>query len=79
MTIVRELRQRAGLTQSLLAKLSGVSVRTISEYESGRGSPTMQVLSRLATAAGMDVLVMLIPGSQKELYPFVLERRPPDS
>jgi hypothetical protein len=39
----------------------------------------MQVLSRLATAAGMDVLVMLIPGSQKELYPFVLERRPPDS
>ena len=30
-SIIRELRERAGLTQTLLAKLSGVSTRTISE------------------------------------------------
>lgn len=74
MSIIRELRERAGLTQTLLAKLSGVSTRTISEYESGRGSPTLRMLARLATAAGVDVVLILLPVEGEDLHPIVLSR-----
>ncbi len=79
MSIIRELRERAGLTQTLLAKLSGVSTRTISEYESGRGSPTLRMLARLATAAGVDVVLILIPVEGEDLHPTVLSRASDES
>ena len=79
MSITRELRERAGLTQTLLAKLSGVSTRTISEYESGRGSPTLRMLARLATAAGVDVVLILLPVEGEDLHPIVLSRASDES
>ena len=79
MSIIRELRERAGLTQTLLAKLSGVSTRTISEYESGRGSPTLRMLARLATAAGVDVVLILIAVEGEDLHPTVLSRASDES
>ena len=79
MSIIRELREHAGLTQTLLAKLSGVSTRTISEYESGRGSPTLRMLARLATAAGVDVVLILIPVKGEDLHPTVLSRASDES
>lgn len=79
MSIIRELRERAGLTQTLLAKLSGVSTRTISEYESGRGSPTLRMLARLATAAGVDVVLILLPVEGEDLHPIVLSRASDES
>jgi len=33
---VRELRERLGLTQALFARLSGLSVRTIADWEGGK-------------------------------------------
>ncbi|GMQ98353.1 MAG: hypothetical protein BMS9Abin17_0861 [Acidimicrobiia bacterium] len=69
MNFVRELRERAGRAQSLLAKLSGVSTRTISEYESGRGSPTVRTLGRMAEAVGMDVVVMVVPSEEEPAPP----------
>ncbi|MCH8129199.1 MAG: helix-turn-helix transcriptional regulator [Acidobacteria bacterium] len=77
--MIRELRERAGLTQTLLAKLSGVSTRTISEYESGRGSPTLRMLARLATAAGVDVVLILLPVEGEDLHPIVLSRASDES
>lgn len=79
MSIIRELRERAGLTQTLLAKLSGVSTRTISEYESGRGSPTLRMLARLATAAGVDVVLILLPVEGEDIHPTVLRRASDES
>lgn len=35
-TSVREIRERLGLTQNVFARLSGLSVRTIAEWESGK-------------------------------------------
>jgi transcriptional regulator with XRE-family HTH domain len=63
MNIVLELRRRAGLTQDLLAKLSGVSSSSISRYESGERSPTLAVLDRLASAAEFDAVVSFVPVS----------------
>ena len=61
MNVVRDLRQRAGLTQALLAQLSGISQKSISRYEVGHRSPTLDVLSRLAASVDLAIEVTLVP------------------
>jgi transcriptional regulator with XRE-family HTH domain len=61
MNVVLDLRNRAGLTQALLAKLSGISATAISRYETGERSPTLAMLNSLAAAAGFDVVVSFVP------------------
>src|SRR4051794_5510689 len=46
-------RNRLGLTQEALAERSGVSVRSITDYEQGKSQPSLDQLSKLAAA--MDV------------------------
>jgi transcriptional regulator with XRE-family HTH domain len=55
--VVYELRQRAGLTQELLAGLAGVDRSMISRYETGRRSPRLDTLQRLARAVELEVVV----------------------
>ena len=50
--LLREARERAGLTQAELAERSGVAQSTISAYESGRRDPGWRVLMKLVDAAG---------------------------
>ncbi|MCL6558097.1 MAG: helix-turn-helix transcriptional regulator [Firmicutes bacterium] len=52
---LREIREKAGLTQSDLAKASGVSQSHISEMEAGNTVPTVFVAKRLARALGVSV------------------------
>ena len=61
MNVVLGLRQRIGLTQDLLAELSGVRRSTISRYENGHASPTLETLQRLAEPANLDVVVAFEP------------------
>lgn len=61
MNVVYELRQRAGLTQELLANLVGVDRSRISRFETGRSSPTLVMLKRLAEATSVDVVVTVRP------------------
>ena len=57
MNVVLEIRRRGGLTQELLARRVGLSPSSISAYENGHTSPTLQVVGRLAKAANVDVEV----------------------
>lgn len=57
MNVVRELREQAGLTQDLLARLSGVHRSMISKYETGDRSPRLDTLQRLARAVELEVVV----------------------
>jgi len=50
-TAIRELRQRAGLTQRELAELSGVAQPNIAAYENGSRRPSAAMLERLTAAA----------------------------
>jgi len=54
--LVRTFRERAGLTQSEFAELSGVSVRALRNIESGRvDQPQTRTLRALAGVLGLDV------------------------
>lgn len=56
MTMLEELRRKAGLTIASLSEKSGVSAPTIVKIEAGRiDTVTVKVLLKLADALGCDV------------------------
>jgi len=65
--VVYELRQRAGLTQELLARLAGVDRSMISRYETGRRSPRLDTLQRLAEAVDFEVVVSFRPARRTDV------------
>jgi len=53
--ILRQRRKLAGITQRDLAALSELGVHTLSDLESGKGNPTLDVLSRVCGVLGLEV------------------------
>jgi DNA-binding XRE family transcriptional regulator len=51
-SLIEEARRRSGLTQDDLAQKAGTSRPTLSAYEHGRKSPTLETADRLVAAAG---------------------------
>lgn len=49
------LRNKRGLSQTELAKLSNISQQSISHFETGRGVPSMNNAIQLAKVLGVDV------------------------
>ena len=66
MNAVRELRRTADLTQAELARAAGTSQPTIAAYESGRKSPSLRTLSRMARAVGLKAVVVFPPAMTRE-------------
>ena len=66
MNAVRELRRSADLTQTELARAAGTSQPTIAAYESGRKSPSLRTLSRMARAVGLEAVVVFPPAMTRE-------------
>lgn len=66
MNAVYELRQRLGITQAELADMAKTSQPTIAAYESGRKSPTLRTLHRMALTAGFDIVFQLVPPMTRE-------------
>lgn len=57
-SVVKQLkarREELQVTQETLADLSGVSLRALKQFESGKGNPTLETLSKLSEALGMEV------------------------
>jgi transcriptional regulator with XRE-family HTH domain len=59
--ILRDARDRAGLTQAALAELAGKPQSTIAKIERGRRDPTLTTLLELVRAAGFDLRIELAP------------------
>lgn len=53
---IREIRERKGLSQEQLSRLSGVSASHIGYIENGEREPTVSVLCRLAKALNVSIL-----------------------
>lgn len=57
--IVKARRESLHVTQETLAQLSGVALRTLKQFESGKGNPTLQTLQKLGDALGLEVTVII--------------------
>jgi len=47
------------VNQENLAKLSGIGLRTIKQFESGKGNPTLQTIQKIADVLGLEVCLKL--------------------
>jgi len=56
---IKERRTFLKIDQDSLGELSGVSVHTISNIESGRGNPTVEVLNNILFVLGMELQVRI--------------------
>jgi len=52
---IKERRENLKVNQEDLAKLSGVGLRTLKQFESGKGNPTLQTLQKLADVLGLEI------------------------
>ena len=57
MTVIEVARRAAGLSQRRLAELARTQQSSVSEYESRRKSPTLEVVERLLDAADAELAV----------------------
>ena len=53
--LIKERRDTLQVTQETLAQLSGVGLRTLKQFESGKGNPTLQTLQKIADVLGLEV------------------------
>jgi len=60
--LVREARQRHGLTQASLARRASTSQRQVSRIERGDISPSVETLGRLLAAMGERLELRATPG-----------------
>ncbi len=56
---IKERREMLKVTQEGLAELSGVGLRTIKQFESGKGNPTLQTLQKIADLLGLELTLKL--------------------
>ncbi len=52
---IKERRVDLQVTQERLAEISGVGLRTLKQFESGKGNPTLSTLQKIADVLGMEV------------------------
>ena len=56
---IKERREALQVTQEGLAELSGVGLRTLKQFESGKGNPTLSTLHKIADVLGMEVCLKI--------------------
>ncbi len=56
---IRQLRENRNLTQAELAEILGVSSKTVSKWETGKGLPDITLLQPLAQALGISVIELM--------------------
>jgi transcriptional regulator with XRE-family HTH domain len=60
-TLIKLARRDMGLSQRELACRAATSQATLSAYEAGRKSPSLDTLARIIRAAGLDLRIQLTP------------------
>jgi DNA-binding transcriptional regulator YiaG len=53
---IKKRRETLQVTQDMLAALSGVGLRTLKQFESGKGNPTAETLQKLGDAIGLELI-----------------------
>ena len=58
-TTIKQLREKQRITQTELAEKIGVSSKTVSKWETGKGLPDISLLQPLAQALGISVIELM--------------------
>jgi transcriptional regulator with XRE-family HTH domain len=53
---LKDRRDNLRLTQEALAEMAGVNLRTLKEFERGKGNPTLDTLQKLADVVGLEIV-----------------------
>lgn len=67
--LIREARRRAGLTQAELAKRLNTAQPNVARWESASMSPSMDTMTRIISACGLDLLVRLVDQDSAQWTP----------
>ena len=57
--MIKERRESLQITQKMLSELSGVGLRTVKQFESGNGNPTLITLKMLGDALGLEITLKI--------------------
>jgi transcriptional regulator with XRE-family HTH domain len=57
--IIKARREVLQVTQETVAELSGVGLRTLKQFESGKGNPTLLTLQKIADVLGMKLTLTI--------------------
>ncbi len=55
--LIAQVRRTSGLSQAELARRSGLQQSVLSAYEHGHRQPSVSALSRIARAAGLELVI----------------------
>ena len=58
-TTIKQLREKQNMTQGSLAEKIGISSKTVSKWETGKGLPDISLLQPLAQALGISVIELM--------------------
>ena len=58
--LLKNRRNELGINQIDLSEISGVALHTISDIESGKGNPTLQVINKICDILGMELMIRVI-------------------
>ena len=61
--LIREARERAGLTRTEVARRARVSRRALAGYEAGEAGPRLETARRCIEACGFELRMELAPAS----------------
>ena len=61
-SIIKKLREEKKMTQAALAEKIGVSDKTVSKWETGRGYPDITLIETISEALGVSVIELLSGG-----------------
>jgi transcriptional regulator with XRE-family HTH domain len=56
---IKARREALQVTQETLAQLSGVGLRTLKQFESGKGNPTLLTLQKLGEVLGLELCLKI--------------------
>lgn len=57
--VIKQRREALQVTQETLADMAGVGLRTLKQFESGKGNPTLQTVEKLADVLGLELNLVL--------------------
>ncbi len=56
---IKQRREELQITQETLAEIAEVGLRTLKQFESGKGNPTIHTIMKIAEALGMELNIQV--------------------